>query len=204
MAATGMSNADRSRATREALLLTARDLFAQRGYAAVGTEEIVRAAGVTRGALYHHFAGKKELFEAVYEEVERELVDEIALSAGSAATDAFQALHAGTRAFLQACEDPAIQRIALLDAASVLGWERWREVGMKYGMGLVQTVLGEAMEAGLIERQPAEPLAAVLLGAVDEGAMVIARADDGGATRAAVEATLARFIDSLARRPSPE
>jgi AcrR family transcriptional regulator len=202
MADTAMSNAERSRATREALLVTARELFAQRGYADVGTEEIVRAAGVTRGALYHHFAGKQELFEAVYEEVERELVQEIAQSAGSAAADALGALHAGTRAFLAACEDPAIQRIALLDAASVLGWERWREVGMKYGMGLMQAVLGEAMDAGLIERQPAEPLAAVLLGAVDEGAMVIARADDDGQTRASVEATLARFIDSLACAPS--
>src|ERR1700751_4796655 len=103
--------AEQSLQTRAALIGAARELFAQRGYADVGTEEIVRAAGVTRGALYHHFAGKRELFEAVYEEVERELVEEIALNAGSAASDPFEALHAGTRAFLQACEDPAIQQI---------------------------------------------------------------------------------------------
>src|SRR5207302_6267465 len=114
----------------------ARELFAAHGYGAVATEEIVRAAGVTRGALYHHFTGKRELFEAVYEEVERGLVEQIASSAVSSATDPLAALHAGAQAFLDACEDPAVQRIALVDAPSVLGWERWREIGLRYGFGL--------------------------------------------------------------------
>src|SRR5690348_7718536 len=156
----------RSEATRGALIATARELFAQRGYAGVGTEEIVRAAGVTRGALYHHFAGKTELFEAVYEEVERELLASIAASAASGATDPLQVLRAGAVAFFDACEDPAVQQISLIDAPSVLGWERWREIGMRYALGLVQEVLGEAMAAGLVATQPIEPLAHLLLGAI--------------------------------------
>src|SRR5690349_7669558 len=114
--------ADQSEATRAALIEAARELFAVRGYGAVATEEIVRAAGVTRGALYHHFAGKTELFEAVYEEVERRLVEQIASSAISSASDPLAALHAGAQAILDACENPAVQRIALVDAPSVLGW----------------------------------------------------------------------------------
>ena len=137
-AAPGTAKADQSEATRAALIATARALFADRGYAAVGTEEIVRATGVTRGALYHHFTGKRELFQAVYEQVERQLVERIATSAMSSAGDPLQALNAGAEAFLDACEDPAVQRIALVDAPSVLGWERWRAIGLQYGFGLVQ------------------------------------------------------------------
>jgi AcrR family transcriptional regulator len=194
------ANAERSEATRAALMDTARKMFAERGYAAVGTEEIVRSAGVTRGALYHHFAGKAELFEAVYEDVERELVSAIADSAVATAADPLQALHAGTRAFLEACEDPAVQRIAMIDAPSVLGWERWREIGLRHGLGIVQAVLSEAMDAGLIDRQPVGPLSHLLLGAIDEGAMLIARAHDGGETREQVAASLDRFLDALAAR----
>jgi AcrR family transcriptional regulator len=192
--------AAQSEATQTTLIATARGLFAERGYAAVGTEEIVRAAGVTRGALYHHFAGKRELFEAVYEDVERQLVERIAASAMTSAGDPLQALQAGAQAFLDACEDPAVQRIALVDAPSVLGWEQWREIGMRYGFGLVQATVQAAMDAGLIEEQPVEALSHLLLGAIDEGAMLIARADDDGATRRQVGASVARFLDTLRPR----
>jgi AcrR family transcriptional regulator len=192
--------ADQSQATRAALIEAARELFAARGYGAVATEEIVRAAGVTRGALYHHFAGKTELFEAVYEEVERRLVEQIASSAISSASDPLAALHAGAQAFLDACEDPAVQRVALVDAPSVLGWERWREIGLRYGFGLVEATLRAAMDAGLIDRQPVRPLAHLLLGAIDEGAMLIARAGDDGTTRRQVGAAVDRFLDALRPR----
>jgi AcrR family transcriptional regulator len=188
---------EQSEMTRAALIATARELFAERGYAAVGTEEIVRATGVTRGALYHHFAGKMELFQAVYEEVERQLVERIAASAMSAAGDPLQALHAGAQAFLDACEDPAVQRIALVDAPSVLGWEKWRAIGLEYGFGLVQGTVQAAMDAGLIEQQPVRPLSHLLLGAIDEGAMLVARADDGGETRQQVGASITRFLEAL-------
>jgi AcrR family transcriptional regulator len=194
--------AEQSEATRGALIAAARDLFAVRGYADVGTEEIVRAAGVTRGALYHHFAGKLELFEAVYEELERELVEAVAASAERQAQtgNPLDVLRIGAQGFLDACEDPAVQRIALLDAPAVLGWERWREIGMRYGLGVVQATLQAAVDAGVIEEQPVEPLAHMLLGAIDEGAMLVARADDGGATRAAVGASVARFLDALGQK----
>jgi AcrR family transcriptional regulator len=194
--------AEQSEATRAALISIARELFAERGYAAVSTEEIVRTAGVTRGALYHHFDGKRELFRAVYEDVEQRLMQRIAELADRSATDPLQVLHTGTQAFLDACEDPAVQRIALLDAPSVLGWEQWREIGMRYGLGLVESAVQAAIDAGLIEPQPATPLAHVLLGAIDEGAMLVARADDGGETRAQVGASLARILDSLGSRSS--
>lgn len=192
--------AEQSRETRASLLAVARELFAQRGYADVGTEEIVRAAGVTRGALYHHFAGKRELFEAVYEQLERELVQELARSAELQASDPLEVLRIGALAFLDASEDQAVQRIALLDAPAVLGWARWREIGMRYGLGVVQATLRAAVDAGVIDEQPVEPLAHMILGAIDEGAMLVARASDDGQTRAAVGAAVNRFIDALRPR----
>src|SRR5919202_4099086 len=126
----------RSRAMRERLLAHARDLFAERGYAAVGTEEIVRAAGVTRGALYHQFRDKAALFEAVVEAVEAETTAAIAAQA-AAAQDPLQALRLGGRAFLAICADPRVERILMLDAPGVLGSERWREIRNAHGLGLV-------------------------------------------------------------------
>jgi AcrR family transcriptional regulator len=194
----GIPKADRSQATRAALIATARELFAARGYAAVGTEEIVRAAGVTRGALYHHFDGKLELFAAVYEQVEAELVQSIAAAVDVPGATPLQVLQTGAQAFLDACEsDPAVQRIALLDAPSVLGWERWREIGLRYGLGLVRGTIEAAVEAGEVEPQPAEPLAHLMLGAIDEGALLIARANDGGETRRQVGASLEKVLGAL-------
>src|ERR1044072_7223851 len=109
------TQAERSEATRDALIEAARTLFAERGYAGVGTEEIVRSAGVTRGALYHHFEGKRELFEAVYERVEAELAQQIAAGAlRSGAAAPLEAMRAGAEMFLQACTEPEAQRILLL------------------------------------------------------------------------------------------
>jgi AcrR family transcriptional regulator len=190
---------ERTEATREALILAARELFTERGYENVGTEEIVRAAGVTRGALYHHFSGKEDLFRAVYEDVERELVARIAeqsLPAG----DPLAVLRAGAHAFLDACEDPAVSRIALLDAPSVLGWQQWREIGMRYGFGLVEGVLAEAIRSGALDEQPVRPLAHLVLGAIDEAAMLVARADDDGATRREVGESVDRFLEHLRAR----
>ena len=191
--------AERSDETRGALIAAARSLFATRGFAGVGTEEIVRAARMTRGALYHHFESKEDLFRAVYEDVERELVERIAADAMSA-DDPLQALRAGARAFLDASENPAVQKIALIDAPSVLGWEQWREIGMRYGLGLVQATLEAAMQADLIERQPVRPLAHLLLGSIDEAAMLVARADDRGKTKREVAAAVDRYVDSLRPR----
>ena len=193
------TKAEQAEATRAALLSAARELFAERGYGGVGTEEIVHQAGVTRGALYHHFNGKEDLFRAVYEDLERELVERIAADA-AVAGDPFGVLRAGADAFLDACQDPAVSRIALVDAPSVLGWQQWREIGLRYGFGLVEGVLREAMEAGAIERQPVRPLAHLVLGAIDEAGMLVARADDGGRTRREVGDAVQRFLDTLRPR----
>jgi AcrR family transcriptional regulator len=188
---------ERSRVTRERLLTHARALFADRGYAAVGTEEIVRAAGVTRGALYHQFKDKAALFEAVVEAVEGETTAAIAARAADA-PDQLQALRAGSRAFLAICADPKVERILMLDAPAVLGSERWREIRNKHGLGLVTAVLEAGMQAGVIARQPVTALAHLLLGALHEGALLVVRADDVDATRADVEAVIDRLLDGLA------
>jgi AcrR family transcriptional regulator len=188
--------AERSEATRAALIQAARKLFARRGYAGVGTEEIVRCARVTRGALYHHFASKEDLFRAVFEQLEAELTDRIAAVA-AAAEDPYRALSAGADAFLDACLDPAVQRITLLDAPAVLGWQQWREIGARYGLGLVQDALQAAMDQGLIARQPVAPLAHVMLGALDEAAMLVAQSSDEGRTREEVGRIVARLLTSL-------
>jgi AcrR family transcriptional regulator len=196
----GSLQAERSQATRTALLETARSLFAERGYAAVGTEEIVRTTGVTRGALYHHFEGKLELFAAVYEGVEEELMARIAAAVVEfEADDPLGALEVGAQAFLDAAEsDRAVQRIALVDAPSVLGWERWREIGMRFALGMVQATLEAAIAAEQLREQPVGPLAHLLLGAIDEGAMLIARSEDGGATRRQVGESITRMLAALA------
>jgi AcrR family transcriptional regulator len=190
------TQAERSESTRSALIEAGRALFAERGYAAVGTEEIVRRAGVTRGALYHHFDGKRGLFRAVYEMLEAELAEKIAAGA-LADPDPMKALRSGAEMFLDACLEPEVQRIALLDAPSVLGWDEWREIGAHHGLGLVEAGLTAAIEAGAIPRQPVRPLAHVLIGALDEAAMLVARADDTPAARAEVGETLDRLLEAL-------
>lgn len=192
------TQAERSQATREALIEAARGLFAERGYAGVGTEEIVRAAGVTRGALYHHFGGKRDLFEAVYERIEAELAQRIASGAlGGGATEPLGAMRAGAEMFLQACTEPEAQRIVLLDGPSVLGWDRWREIAAEHGLGLIEATLQAAIDAGAIPDQPVRPLAHVLMGALDEAAMLVARAEDPEGMRAEVGRTLDTLLAAL-------
>lgn len=187
---------ERSRATREKLLTHARELFGERGYAAVGTEEIVRAAGVTRGALYHQFADKEALFAAVVEAVEADTTARVAAEASGG--NPLEELRTGCRAFLAACAEPQVERILLLDAPAVLGWDRWREIGQRHALGLVEAVLAAGMESGVIARQPPTALAHLLIGALDEGAMLVARADDRDAARAEVDAVMDRLLGALA------
>jgi AcrR family transcriptional regulator len=194
------TQSERSAATRAALIAAGRELFAERGYAAVGTEEIVQAAGLTRGALYHHFAGKRELFEAVYEQIEGEVSERIAADA-LGGPDPLEALRAGGRSFLEHCLEPEVQRIVLLDAPAVLGWERWREIGARYGLGLIEAALQAAIDAGQIPPTPVRPLAHVLLGALDEAAMAVARADDPAAATDEMASVLSSLLDGLRSEP---
>src|SRR3954454_524487 len=160
MNVTKRTQAERTEATRAALITAARPLFADRGYAGVGTEEIARAAGVTRGALYHHFEGKRELFEAAYEQIEIELAERIASGAlRTNASSPLAAMKAGTEMFLLASTEPETQQIVLLDGPSVLGWDRWREIATEHGLGLIEATLQAAIEAEEINSQPVRPLA---------------------------------------------
>jgi len=192
------SQSERSQATRTALVAAARPLFAERGYAAVAAEEIVRAAGVTRGALYHHFDGKRALFEAVYVEIEIELAEQIAAGALRSGTAApLDAMRAGAEMFLEACTVPEVQQVVLLDGPSVLGWDRWREIGAEHGLGLIEATLRAGMDAGEIAEQPVRPLAHVLMGALDEAAMLVARAAEPEAARAEVGRTIDTLVAAL-------
>ena len=186
----------RGAATRAALLRVGRELFAERGYASVGTEEIVARAGVTRGALYHHFADKRDLFRAVHEELEEKLVADIADQIGGI-DDPWKLIVTGVRAFLDACTDPALMQISLIDAPAVLGWAQWREIDARYGLGLVSFALQDAMDRGVLEPRPVRPLAHLLMGAMSEAAMLIANAEDPVAARDEVEAPLIALVDGL-------
>jgi len=184
----------RSQATRRQLITAARGLFGARGYAAVGTEEIVHRAGVTRGALYHQFRDKADLFAAVAEEVEAEITERIAAGIADVTADPVESLRLGARLFLDTCAQPEVERIILLDAPAVLGWQAWRDLADRYGLGLVQAALQMAMDAGALAVQPVVPLAHVLIGALDECALYVAQAEDRPAAREECTAILDRIL----------
>jgi len=191
---------ERAESTREALIAAARRLFTARGYEAVGTEEIVRAAGVTRGALYHHYGDKASLLEVVYNRIEAESTERVArIVLGSDLHSPLEAMKAGIEAFLAECEKPELRQIALHDAPAVLGWERWREIGAANGLGLIEASLAAAVEAGELRPLPVKPTAHLLMGALDEAAMLLAR-DEGPEARLEVTEVLVALLDSLALR----
>lgn len=196
MRAERRANSERSAATREALIEVARRLFTDRGYANVGTEEIVRSANLTRGALYHHFSDKRDLFRAVHEQVEQDMVAAITDSM-EGIEDPVELLVAANRRFLDLCTDPNWTRIPLLDAPAVLGWSEWRATDMRYALGLATAALEAAMASDAIGRAPVRPLAHVLLAAMAEAGLMIAQAEDPEAERAEVEPTLVALIEGL-------
>ena len=194
------TKAERSGTTRAALVGAAEALFAERGFADTPTEALVKAAGVTRGALYHHFTDKADLFRAVYEGLEQRMIAQVE-DAVAGLTDPVTVLHRGTEAFLDACLDPAVQRIVLLEGPTVLGWETWRQIDMAYGLGMVTAVLELAMQTGVIRPAPVEALAHILLGGLNEGAMLMASSPDPDAARQRTGEALRAVIDGLAQQP---
>lgn len=180
----------------------ARELFVERGYAETATEDIVQRAGLTRGALYHQFRDKEDLFRAVYGEMEREFAERISAHmrrVGRTDGNAWREFRDGVQAYLDVALDPDVQRIALLDAPAVLGRAAGHEVA-RFGLDLIRRGLLRSMERRLIDPQPIEPLAHLLRAAIMEGAMAIARAEDHSAARAEVGAALDRLVDGLAIR----
>jgi AcrR family transcriptional regulator len=188
--------AEQSEATRTALLKAARELFAGKGYADTGTEEIVQRAGVTRGALYHHFKDKEELFRAVFEELEGEFLARTRV-ADAQAGGLWESLHAAFQAFLDACHEPAMQRIVLIDGPSVLGWQGYWELQEQYSLGALQMALQAAIDSGIIAQQPVRPLAQILISTLHEGGLIIANAEDESTARGEVGQTVARLLDGL-------
>lgn len=188
--------AENSAATRTALLRVARRLFATRGYADTATEEVVRRARVTRGALYHHFKDKRDLFEAVLDE-EQVKIAELVAKAAATQPDPWSALLSGSKAFLEACLDPAVQQILLIDAPAVLGWKKWRENDQSHYLEGLKAAITLSIEEGLIARQPTEPLAHVIMGAMNEAAMLIAHADDEQAARREVTTVIERLFNGI-------
>ena len=195
---TRRTQAERAAETREALIAAARPLFAEHGFAEVALETIVRAAGVTRGALYHHFADKTALFAAVFERVEAEVATRMVEAiATSHETDPVEVMRLGAAFWLDACSDPEIQRIVLVDAPGVLGWTRWTEIGNRYNTGLVRELLINAVETGRIPPQPIEATALTMLGAMREVTLYVARADDHDQARQEAGAVMDRLIRAL-------
>jgi AcrR family transcriptional regulator len=182
-----------TRATKVTLERVARRLFAERGFAEVSAEELVARAGLTRGALYHHYGGKEVLFETVVERVMQDVHAKLAADA-AAEPDPLQGLYRGIHAFLKICTQPSVQRILLIDAPAVLGWPKWREMDARYGLGLLRSALSSAMKAGLLRTQDADVLAHLLLGALTEAAMMIARSKSPAKSRKAAEHALASML----------
>ena len=182
-ARTRRTQAGRSAATRDAL---------------VAADANVAAAGVTRGALYHQFADKTALFEAVLAAVEADIARRLAGQAAAAGiSDPVQALRHAVRTWLDICVEPEIYRIALIDGPSVLGWKHWRQVCYRHVLGLVQALLAQGIEAGRIRNLPARPLAHVLMGAGDEAALYVAEAADRTRARAEMIQVLDLVIDGV-------
>ena len=189
---------ERTETTRAALLAAGRLAFGADGFAAVGTERIARDAGMTRGALYHQFADKTELFAAVLDQVEAEIAQRmLAATASLDPTGTSALLLAGAAAFLDACTEPDLQQIVLIDGPSVLGWQRWREICLHHSVGLVAGLLAEGMQLGTIPVQPVEPLTHVLVGAIDEAALYLARAADPATAREQIDAVLRRLAAAI-------
>jgi len=192
----------RAEATRRALLASARSLFGEKGYAATSVDEVVRHAGVTKGALYHHFRDKDDLFRAVVEEVKLEVTTAAADSYFEAA-DGADPLHTvllTCLAVIDAHLDPAVQRITVLDARAVFDASVRRELDARYEVALLRGAFRGAMRAGTVERQPIVPLAHVVAGALTEACALIAEADDQATARAEVGDVITRLLDGLRPR----
>jgi AcrR family transcriptional regulator len=190
---------ERTERTRAALIAAARRLFGDEGFADVGAERVAREAGMTRGALYHQFTDKTDLFAAVLDQVEAEIAQRVAGAvAGFTADDTVGMLLAGADAWLDASSEPHLQRIVLLDGPSVLGWDRWREICLRHTVGLIAALLHDGIARGSLAAQPVDALTHVLVGAVDEAALYIARAEHPATARADMDLVIRRLTMSLA------
>jgi AcrR family transcriptional regulator len=185
--------------TRRALVAAARALFARHGYHAVGVRELTAQAGVTRGALAHHFGDKQGLFVAAFEAVEHDLIAEIAAhGAAQGDLEPWARFRSGLQVYLRAAARPEVQRITLIDGPAVLGWLRWRELEESLSLASLVEVLQAAMDGGHIRSRAAEPLAHLIHGSVMEAALMVAHAERPDARSMEVGAALDDLLRGLA------
>lgn len=185
-------------ATRKLLLGAACALFAQKGYHATGTNDLVAAAGMTRGALYHHYRDKEALFEAVFREVAADLYDQASLMVAPLGADRWRQLQEGLQAHLTViAASPRMQRILLLDGPAVLGWSRWREVQSEFSLGSLVMALTDLTQTGVVSAGPPLMVAHLLLAALNEAALLIAHAADPTRVRDEAGEVLRRFVTGL-------
>jgi AcrR family transcriptional regulator len=195
--------ADRGQATRRHIIEAATRLFAEAGYETVSIETILQACGISRGALYHHFAGKEAVFTAVLEAVEERIAARL-VSAASGAADPVAALRAGCAAWLDlADEDPVVRRVVLTEAPGVIGWQAWRALDERYTLGLIRSALAAASAAGRMRAESVEVSAHVLLAALAEVALLIARSPGDATLMRNGREVVERFLDSLFAPPAP-
>lgn len=180
------------------LLVVAKSEFAKNGFGETSTNQVVEKADVTRGALYYHFKDKEDLFRGVVEQVARDVLAEI-LSEAETETSAWRGLVAGCHAFLDACADPAVQQILLIDAPAVLGWAEWREIDARYSMGSLKEGLQACADAGDIQPTSIDALTHLLSGALNEAVLMIADAADADAARNAVKLEMENLLLGLRR-----
>jgi len=192
---------EQGQATRDHLVAVATELFGRRGYEGTSIEAVLEAAGVSRGSLYHHFASKEALFEAAMQAVETR-VGEATLASMEGTTDAESSLRAGCLAWIRLARDPVVQRIILVDAPSVLGWQRWREIEEEHALGGLKAVMGLAALEGRIPRELVDVFAHTILVTMNEIALMIVRSDDPDATQRTAEAAVDELLGRLLG-PSP-
>lgn len=187
---------ERGRATRDRLIAAGRELFGERGYEATSIDAVLEAAGVKRGALYHHFESKQALFDAV---LDREVSDvaQAAAEAARAEADPLESLRAGCATWLRMALDPAVQRIALLDPPAVVGWRRWREIDEQHILGGLRRNLELIAADDRVPPGDVDVLAHMLLAAVNEAALLIARADDPREALLRGQAAVDTLLDRL-------
>ncbi|WP_436773486.1 TetR/AcrR family transcriptional regulator [Yinghuangia sp. YIM S09857] len=186
---------ERTAATRAALVEAGRKLFAEHGFAGVGTETLVREAGISRGALYHQFGDKTELFAEVLAAVEADVTARLVAAMPTNSRDLVVVMTRAVEAWLDACESPEVQRILLMDGPSVLGWARWRAICQRHILGLIDAVLAQAAADGELLALPVRPLAHLLLAVADEAAMYLHASDD----RATARADIVQIVEALVR-----
>ena len=191
--------AERRETTRDAIVAAATSLFGDKGFAATLMDEIATAAGVAKGAVYHHFPSKEAVFEAVLRRTSDALAVDINTKVRDA-PDALAMLTRGTEAYFEACSRGPVGQIILKDGPAVLGWARWREIDEEHFGSALPRALAIAMDEGLVERQPVAPLARLLLGAATEAAAACAASADPTATGREHAAAFNKLIQGLRRR----